>query len=304
MNSIVSRRQFLLEKLNNRSRFFENRGPLGKLLGAPERMIVSEFSKRSGIVNTRKISTFWGGAMNITLPEPVSLFLYRYGYFEEGLTAFFIRALKKGDCFMDVGSHYGYFSLLALEMVGSEGQVVAFEPTPRTYAVLNSNLDAFPNAKTENMAAWSEDSTLELTDLGIGWSSHNSLMAPKMVPDGVRAKAETHCVRAVKLDDYIGDNKLRPTLMKIDAESAELAILGGLTETMRNIRPIISVEVGDDSAVAAIKSRDVLEFASRYGYQHLAYVNGEIVRHEIQNAYDYDNIFMTPEEKVADLLDQ
>lgn len=303
MNSTASRRQMLLEKLNSHASFFEDRGRIGKLLGAPEKMVVSEFSKRSGIVNGKKISTFWGGDMNITLPEPVSTFLYRYGYFEEGLTAFFIRALKKGDTFMDVGSHYGYFSLLALEMIGPEGKVIAFEPTPRTYAVLNSNLSAFPNAKTENMAAWSEDSTLELTDLGIGWSSHNSLMAPKMVPDSAAKHAQTHSVRAVKLDDYIAENKVRPALIKIDAESAELAILTGMTETMRNLRPIISVEVGDDSAVT-MKSSAVLEFASRYGYQHLAYANGEIIRHEIQNAYDYDNIFMTPEEKVADLLGQ
>ncbi len=47
--------------------------------------------------------------------------------------------LEPGDTFIDVGSHIGYFSLLALQMVGPSGNVFAFEPNHQTFSVLVAN---------------------------------------------------------------------------------------------------------------------------------------------------------------------
>lgn len=53
----------------------------------------------------------------------------------EALTGF----LQPGDTFIDVGSHIGYYSMFALQMVGPTGAVFAFEPNPQTYGVLTAN---------------------------------------------------------------------------------------------------------------------------------------------------------------------
>jgi len=58
--------------------------------------------------------------------------LYQYGFFEEGLTRAIIEKLRPGDTFVDIGAHVGYYTILASLLVGAEGHVVAFEPTPRT----------------------------------------------------------------------------------------------------------------------------------------------------------------------------
>jgi FkbM family methyltransferase len=47
--------------------------------------------------------------------------------------------LGPGDTFIDVGSHIGYYSLLALQHVGDRGHVFAFEPSPQTFGVLLTN---------------------------------------------------------------------------------------------------------------------------------------------------------------------
>jgi len=50
------------------------------------------------------------------------------------------RRLAPGDAFVDVGANIGYFSLLASKLVGESGLVVAIEPSPTIFAVLESNL--------------------------------------------------------------------------------------------------------------------------------------------------------------------
>src|SRR5213593_2678955 len=44
--------------------------------------------------------------------------------------------LKKGDTFIDVGAHIGYYSRLAARVVGSSGRVFAVEPDPRNLPLL------------------------------------------------------------------------------------------------------------------------------------------------------------------------
>ena len=45
-----------------------------------------------------------------------------------------------GMCFLDIGAHVGYFSVLAGALVGPDGVVFAFEPHPRNYELLLANV--------------------------------------------------------------------------------------------------------------------------------------------------------------------
>ena len=57
--------------------------------------------------------------------------------------------LRPADVFVDVGANWGYFSLAAAHSVGPRGRVVAFEPEPRLYRMLVTNIAA-------NEIAWIE----------------------------------------------------------------------------------------------------------------------------------------------------
>jgi len=296
-------RKALFSRLMRQSKAFNDASKPRKLLSNPYKFILSEASVRSRRLVDTQARTFWDDSMFVCLPEPVSTFLYRYGYFEEGLTAFFIAVLREGDCFMDVGSHFGYFSMLARHLIGASGRIVAFEPTPSTFQRNRRNTGRFDNIHVENRAAWSVPKTITLTDLGVAWSSHNSLIKPKMVPNGMKTESRTHEVDCVKLDDYIEQHGIRANLIKIDAESAELEILKGLSNTLRSSRPMITLEVGDDPAAnSGVKSADAVSYCATFDYVPFIYADGEIRRHEIQDVYEYDNVFMVPSEKVHAIL--
>ena len=62
------------------------------------------------------------------------------GCWEAGDTALFQRMLRSGMTFVDVGAHVGYFSLLAASIVGETGRVLAFEPSPENFELLQANV--------------------------------------------------------------------------------------------------------------------------------------------------------------------
>src|SRR6202166_2263762 len=53
------------------------------------------------------------------------------GNFEKAEMAFVERFLRPGMIVLDLGAHHGLYSLLASKIVGAEGRVFAFEPSPR-----------------------------------------------------------------------------------------------------------------------------------------------------------------------------
>ena len=55
-------------------------------------------------------------------------YLSRGQLYEADLSYFLMNILGKGDTFLDVGAHIGFFSVIAAKLVGPKGRVVAFEP--------------------------------------------------------------------------------------------------------------------------------------------------------------------------------
>ena len=100
--------------------------------------------------------------------------VFYYGFFEANLSNFFINFLKEGDVFLDIGAHVGYYSILASDLVGESGQVISFEPTPRTFASLSENASRKNNIKVYNNAVLDEEIEIEFFDYGPKYSAFNS----------------------------------------------------------------------------------------------------------------------------------
>lgn len=274
-------------------------GRVGKLARSPVLMIrtqaLEEACRLLGRVVEKGATTFWGDEMTVIVPDSVSIGVWRYGFFEEGLTRFLLSRLREGMTFVDVGAHIGYFSLLASWLVGPRGEVHCFEPGMETFRILMRNVNNRRNVVANNLAVWSEATKLDFNDYGMGLAAFNTVFSGPRDTRVRPRKTARYSVLAVRLDDYIQSTGIAPALVKIDAENAELEVLRGLTTTMARLKPLISIEVGDARIEGTPASREVIEFAVQHGYRPYEIQGTEVVPHSLRESYRYDNLILAPE---------
>ncbi len=141
--------------------------------------------------------------------------------FEE--MAFVMHFLRAGDLFADVGANIGAFTIMAAGVAGA--QVVAFEASPDTYAMLLSNvrLNDFQNQiKAIHAAAGRTEGSAQFS---IGLGTENC------VTTGA-ASNHSVSVRMTTLDKELAGNP--PDLLKVDVEGFETEVFAGAANTLRD----------------------------------------------------------------------
>lgn len=267
---------------------FSKRKKYQKIIKSPIKMIYSEALKLFKKPVTKKAKTFWNDIMTLVVLEEVSMNIYRYGFFEEGLTKMILQYLKPGMTFFDVGAHFGYFTLLGSYLVGETGQVHSFEPTPSTFKMLERNASAKTNVFLNNLAVFSEKKVISLNDYGVQYSAFNSIYGSRL-PQKV-SEAKAYSIEAIPIDEYADKRGIRPNFIKIDAEGSEYEILLGMEKTISKFHPIITIEVGDCGVKGVPPSKELIKYLIERGYQPFEYSAGEIKPHKIKESYEYDNI--------------
>jgi FkbM family methyltransferase len=236
---------------------------------------------------------FWGDNMKIVFPEFISMNIFKYGYYEEGLTKMFLEYLKPNMVFLDIGAHFGYYSLLGSLLVGELGRVHAFEPTTSSFNILKENTLGKSNVKINKLCVSNENKKIDFYDYGVQCSAFNSLYDPRMQKP---RKYKKHIINCVSIDDYILMENIAPNFIKIDAESSEYDIIIGMEKTIIIYKPIITLEVGDNDIKGIHKNRDILSILiNKYGYQAYEYINDKIIRqNNLREKYTYNNILFYP----------
>jgi FkbM family methyltransferase len=168
---------------------------------------------------------------------------YVLGLYEIDLIRVLEQHLRPGDTCMDLGAHVGYVTMLMARGVGPQGRVISFEPVPETYNALRENirLNGYDNVTTEAAAAGDRQGSIDLVctkGQELSWTASALAYSQPGEEDHIT-------VPVVKLDDYVQRNGLRPKLIKVDVEGAELAVLQGGRQTLRKIRPVVLVEIHD-----------------------------------------------------------
>lgn len=247
----------------------------------------------------KRVQLFWGQPMLVVFPELcVTRDLYRYGFWEEGLTRMMLEYMRPGMVLYDVGAHFGYFSLLGSHLVGATGHVHSFEPITSTFKVLQSNVAQCHNVQANNLAVFSHRTTITMYDYGLAHSGFNSaykgrmgeLLNRKLRPYGRQ-------VQAISLDEYMEQTGSRPDFVKLDAEGAENEIFQGMGKLLTEVRPLITLEVGDITHL--VRSEDWIRYFTERGYRPMEYLDGRIGAHCPRTHYTYDNLLFVPEESGA-----
>lgn len=155
--------------------------------------------------------------------------------------------LYEGGRFLDVGANIGFMSA-AIASIG--GQVEAFEPQPALYDLLCKNV---PNAKCHNVAV-SDSHRIDVFPR-VRYSDRENF-------GGIgfgRGVLGSYDVECVPLDSFGYDDV---SLIKIDVEGHELAVLKGAVGLINKCKPVLYVE--DDRADKRVALR---KFITDLGYK-------------------------------------
>lgn len=205
-----------------------------------------------------------GFFMSLPAADPVARQMILCGEWEAENTALLQRLLHPGDTFVDVGANLGYFTLLGASMVRPGGQVVALEPVPTTYQLLLDNiaLNQASEVTALQVAASDQAGTLTLSL----FPGDSAATASQFTAWRDRTSAQV-VVPATTLDLCLqGVDATSPTLIKIDAEGGEYAILRG-GEVLAGWQPILMLEVLPALAEAAgWLPANLLDLLTRHGY--------------------------------------
>ena len=230
--------------------------------------------------------TFWGRKMHIV----------RFGFIEPNVARSIIKFVSKNDVVIDVGAHFGFFTILMAELVGSEGKVHSFEPIPSTFKVLKKNADYFQNIQINMEAIWKNNDHLYLNDYGLNSSAFNSYRDSRGL---IKKEIKRLKVKAINLDEYIIKKNINPKFIKIDAESTEYEVLEGMKFILQNIKPVICLEIGDLGVEGARKSKDVIQYVLNYGYKVFEFKNERLILHKVKDKYSYGNLILKyPEQTI------
>jgi FkbM family methyltransferase len=150
--------------------------------------------------------------------------------------------LRVGDTCLDVGGHVGYLAVIMARLVGPSGRVVAFEPVPGTFEALRANvrLNELHNVALECTAVGESDGIISLYCDGNQELSWTPSVAAYSVTGNCPTKIS---VPVLSLDCYLAKTALRPNLVKIDVEGAELAVLQGARRMLLECRPVLLIEI-------------------------------------------------------------
>ena len=215
-----------------------------------------------------ELSKFWplpvpvtldtGRMMYVDLRSSVGRGIFATGKFDPEVFAPLAEVLRPGDTFVDVGANVGYYSMRALDLIGSAGSIHAFEIDPRPLRCLKKTIlkENLHNITLHEIAAGEKATTMGFSmkkDCG-----HSSLT----VDDGKLR------VPVGRMDEIIraqGDSIIRA--MKIDIEGAELPALRGASALLEAHHPLLGMEWDEELQEAfGYKPAELYSFLEKMGY--------------------------------------
>lgn len=178
------------------------------------------------------------------------------------------QSLRDGDAFYDIGANVGDYALIAAAIGGPATRVVAIEPAYATYASLCENVQLnrltgkiIPLPVVLGEAA--RVGALSYSDTAAGAAIHSL--------DGSGGSYDQP-VLVFALDELVRQFGLpAPTLIKLDVDGAESAVLAGASETLRSpgLRSLlVEVEEAQTDGVLSALAASGLTLTRRIDERH------------------------------------
>lgn len=177
-----------------------------------------------------------GRRVYVDLRSSIGRGIFATGQFDPAVFEPIRAALRPGGTFLDFGANVGYYSLLALDVVGPTGQVHAFEIDERPLRCLRRTI---ARERLDNLV-------LHEVAVGLEDGSARIVMQPDSGHTGIAGDAGGPHVRVVAADTWWRETAVQHVqAIKIDIEGAEGLAIQGARELLRAARPVIVCEADE-----------------------------------------------------------
>ena len=214
--------------------------PLRRGRGLMQRLMLSNFDGWPAAVDiTFRFGTFIRAS---TAPWPRGYRdLFLFGVMDEAELPVWRALLNPGDCVIDGGANWGYYTCVAASLVGCRGRVLAIEPTPSAADALWVNVAAsgYENVTLIREALGDSEGCVTLhVAINDPVGGKTSIAAH----DGEQWRDNIQCKTAT-IDALVRLHGLNPAVIKLDVEGSELAALRGARSTLAAAdAPVVTFE--------------------------------------------------------------
>ena len=172
---------------------------------------------------------------------------------------------KKGVIF-DVGANVGSYSK-SLRELNSNVEIYCFEPHPRTFKQLLSNVTDL-KINSFNVGVGSADGVLKLYDYANDDGSSHASLYKDVIEQIHNGQVIAHEVTVIPLDTFVSEHKIdRVALLKIDTEGHELEVLKGFQQfIISNKVDLIHFEFNEMNIASRVFFKDFWDFLPNYDF--------------------------------------
>ncbi|MEM2483159.1 MAG: FkbM family methyltransferase [Candidatus Nezhaarchaeales archaeon] len=179
--------------------------------------------------------TLRAGELAFVLTSPSDLMEVTADY-ERKVTEYIMSSLQEDGVFIDVGAHIGVHSFRIASLF-PKASIISIEPNPIAFEALILGIKAnnLYNVNAPN---------LTLSDIDGEITLHVKLNTAASSIIESQGSFKSIKVKAMRLDTLVETLKLdRIDVIKVDVEGAELEVLKGAINTLKNYKPKIIAEV-------------------------------------------------------------
>jgi FkbM family methyltransferase len=188
---------------------------------------------------------YYGNIRVITHDLGISQWIIKHYVWEEHLLRLILSYIKPNSTIIDIGANIGTHTIgiakwLTEHGAGAATKLVAFEPQPFIFSILEHNLKSYqstldvelhPNGLSDT------EMTIYMTmpDYSVVKNPGGYGLEFNIIPDETKTKVDVK-----RLDDFHYENV---SFMKIDVEGHENQVLKGAVETIQICRPVMIIEI-------------------------------------------------------------
>jgi FkbM family methyltransferase len=166
-----------------------------------------------------------------------------FGRYEPVVVSQLMTITERGSVAYDIGSHFGFMTLVLASRVGAQGKVLAFEPAPDNlvdlkHVIFLNSLDTIVSILPKAVS----DTVGEL-GMMLGNSSFMNFLQ-KAAQGQNEASCRKIMVGTTTIDSFVlEEHHPAPNLLKIDVEGSECLVVEGALATLRRYAPTLLIEI-------------------------------------------------------------